>query len=131
MIWGCFSSFSGFGLIHINPSMNQFVYCGVLRKRWFFMLIIICLVYGHFNKTTTRHWSKSVKQWFETNQIKIIKRPAQLPGLNPIKNLWHQVEFFSKAQSPLQNLLKTRGMRSHNKKLISSSSLYRKDVPCS
>ena len=49
-----------------------------------------------------------------------MKRPAQSPDLNPIENLWHQVEFALRHKRPFENvdelmqkLLKPRGMRSN------------------
>ena len=46
--------------------------------------------------------SKLVKQWFEMNQIEVMKWPAQLNDLIPIENIWHQVELSLKTQRTLQ-----------------------------
>ena len=50
-----------------------------------------------------KHASKLIKQWFEINQIKIIEWPAQSPDLNPIENLWHQVELSLKHKGSFKN----------------------------
>ena len=44
------------------------------------------------NSIRQRPERQVVKRWFETNQIEVMKRPAQSPDLNPNENLWHQVE---------------------------------------
>ena len=82
-----------------------------------------------------KHKTKLVKQWFERNQIEVMKWSAQSSDLNPIENLWHQVELSLKHKGPSKTpmsyikLLKPRRMRSHKKKLTNSLSLCRKDVP--
>ena len=37
------------------------------------------------------------------NQIEIMKWPTQLPNLNPIEKLWHQVELALRHKGPFKN----------------------------
>ena len=37
------------------------------------------------------------------NEVEVMKCPAQLPDLNPIPNLWHQVELSLKHKEPFKN----------------------------
>ena len=39
-----------------------------------------------------KHMSKKAKKWFAHNNIDIIEWPPQSPDLNPIKNMWTDVE---------------------------------------
>ena len=34
------------------------------------------------------HKAKSITEWFEQNNIKILQRPARSPDLNPIEDIW-------------------------------------------
>ncbi len=39
-----------------------------------------------------KHTAKVVKDWFDENNIKVMKQSAQQPDLNPIENLWGELK---------------------------------------
>ena len=39
-----------------------------------------------------KHTSKSVKMWFNAKKINVLEWSAHLPDLNPIENLWEEVD---------------------------------------
>ena len=93
MIWGCFSSISGLGpLFQINGIMDRFVYRDILEKQMVpFADDSMPLRWQFQQDNDPKHTSKLIKNWFNTNQISLLKWPANSPDLNPIENLRKQL----------------------------------------
>ena len=69
--------------------MNQFVYRDILEEKMVpHADNIMPLLWTFQQNNSLKHTSKIVKQWFEMNQIKVMKWPAQSTHLNLIENLW-------------------------------------------
>lgn len=104
MIWGCFSMMGPGRLEVCEGRMNAERYLKVLEKR---LLPSARDMYGADNKdwiyqqdNAPCHTAKKVKDWCQAKNIPLLPWPAQSPDMNPIENLWHQINLIVSKNKP-------------------------------
>lgn len=101
MVWAAFSWHGVGPIAKIDGRMDRYLYKRILEQhmepfaeenlplRWTFM---------HDNDP--KHTSKFVKQWLLDQHIDVLPWPPQSPDLNPIENLWNDVEEHIRMKKP-------------------------------
>lgn len=93
MIWGCFS-WHGLGpLYRIVGKMDQIQYREILENNMLPYAVENLppnWLFQHDNDP--KHTARTVKQWLADRNVTVLVWPAQFPDLNPIENLWGEIQ---------------------------------------
>src|SRR4051812_26738530 len=96
MVWACFSVDGGLGPIaHVQGTMNRYSYIQLLTDH---LLPYIAdkferRIYFFQDDNASVHTAQAVQRWLRMNDIlELANWPSQSLDLNPIENLWGELE---------------------------------------
>ena len=129
LVWGCFSA-KGSGYFKIiEKTLNSEKYIEILEKKLKSSAMRLeipetNLIYQQDNAPC--HTSRSVRKWFEENEIHVMDWPSNSADLNPIENLWSLCKFKLNKQNPknkqelIENFIKVWNSFSIDPKICSN-----------
>lgn len=94
MVWGCFSA-AGVGNLHfIEGKMDKMVYISLLKQNLPESTARLGIKdsFVFYQDNDPKHKAYDTRQWLLYNCPRVIETPAQSPDINPIENLWQELE---------------------------------------
>lgn len=97
MVWGCFHKNSIGPLVIVEGNINGARYRELLEE---YLIPFYNEDYLFQDDNAPCHTANLVKEWKEEMLINILPWPAQSPDLNPIENLWSELERKVRSHKP-------------------------------
>ena len=103
MVWGCFTKNKLGPLVRLEGRITAVIYIKILENN---LIPFINSLENNDNyifqeDNAPIHTAKITKEWKENNNITSLPWPAQSPDLNPIENLWNQLDRKVRSHKPL------------------------------
>lgn len=94
MVWGCISSYGVGNLVFIDGIMDKNHYLNILKNNLIQSAEKMGLnnTFKFYQDSDSKHKSRIVQEFLLYRCPKILQSPPQSPDLNPIENLWDELD---------------------------------------